>query len=82
MSLISAEFEQKYERELRQVTGSREFFLMLSDIFGTFTEKEKVIKAKEDLQENTRNADEEETFTRFLTKITISRIVIFFANMT
>lgn len=71
MSLISAEFEQKYERELRQVTGSREFFALLSEIFGTLTEKEKVRKAKEDLQEITRNADEEETFTRFLTKVTI-----------
>ena len=71
LSLISPKFEQKYERELRQITGSKDFFALLSEIFGTLTEKVKVKKAKEELQEITRNADEEETFTRFLTKVMI-----------
>ena len=32
LSLITPRFEQKYEKELRQITGSKEFFALLSEI--------------------------------------------------
>ena len=71
LSLVSPAFEKKYERELRQITGSKDFFNLLTEIFGTLSDKEKIRKAKEELQEMTRNSDEEESFTRYLKKITL-----------
>jgi len=71
LSLISPEFEQKYESELRQITGSRDFFSLLDQIIGTLSDKDKMRLAKQQLQEISRNSDEEETFQRFLARVTI-----------
>ena len=70
MSYLSAEFESKYEDELRNIVGSEDFFKLMEEIIGELSETDLVKEAKEKLRDISRNSEEEETFLRFVGRIT------------
>ena len=69
LKLLSAEFRDKYEDEIDELTGSTDFFNLIEEIIGKVSEQETAIEAKRKLQDITRRIDEEETFTRFAARI-------------
>ena len=69
MSLLTADFKRKYYAELRRISGSTKFFDFIDEVFGKFSDKDAVKEAQRQLQEISRNSEEEETFTRYYKSI-------------
>ena len=69
MSYLSKDFESRYEDELRGLTGSTDFFQLLGEIIGTVSDADLVREAKEKLADISRDTEEEETFTRFIKRV-------------
>jgi hypothetical protein len=71
MSYLSKDFENRYEDELRGLTGSTDFFQLLGEIIGTVSDADLVKDAKEKLADISRDTEEEETFskTRFIKRV-------------
>jgi hypothetical protein len=69
MSYLSKDFENRYEDELRGLTGSTDFFQLLGEIIGTVSNADLVKDAKEKLADISRDTEEEETFTRFIKRV-------------
>ena len=69
LQLLSSEFAAKYEDELEDITGSKEFFNLLENIIGTVTKADAAREAHIALRDISRRVDEEESFTRFYARI-------------
>lgn len=69
LQLLSSKFYSKYEDELEDITGSKEFFNLLENIIGTVTKADAAKEAHQALRDISRRIDEEESFTRFYARI-------------
>ena len=69
MSYLSKDFENRYEDELRGLTGSTDFFQLLGEIVGTVSDADLVRDAKDKLADISRDTEEEETFTMFIKRV-------------
>ena len=68
-SAIALEFLNKYDDEISVIDTAEELVDFLKEIIGTTSPAEKAKQAKKQLDEATRHSDEEETFTRFFTRL-------------
>ena len=70
-SHLSNDFEERYEDELRSLKpGSDDFFKLVGEIVGTASEEDLVKEAKRKLNDISRDSENEETFSRFITRVT------------
>ena len=69
MSYLSKDFENRYEDELRGLTGSTDFFQLLGEIVGTVSDADLVRDAKDKLADSSWDTEEEETFIRFIKRV-------------
>ena len=69
LSHLDRQFRERYEDEFEDVKGSTDFYALLHQIIGEEKPEELAKEAREKLSSITRRTDEEETFTRFYTRI-------------
>ena len=68
-SAIGYDFSNKYDDEIGNVDSAEQLITFLKDTIGTVSKTEKVIQAKNQLNEAHRRSDEEETFCRFHSRL-------------
>ena len=69
LSYLDSTFHTKYEDEFDDVKGSSDFWTLLHQIIGETNTEEEAKEARRNLKETSRRLDEEETFSRFYTRL-------------
>ncbi|CAG5104847.1 Oidioi.mRNA.OKI2018_I69.chr1.g1599.t1.cds [Oikopleura dioica] len=69
LSHLDKTFRERYEDEFEDIKGSTDFYALLHQIIGEEKPEELAKEARQKLSTISRRTDEEETFTRFYTRI-------------
>ena len=69
LSFLDATFRERYDDEFDEIKGSSDFFKLLRQIKEEQNSEEEARDARKRLNEISRRMDEEETFTRFFTRL-------------
>ena len=69
LSFLDATFRERYDDEFDDIKGSADFFNLLHQIKGEQSTDDEARDARKKLNEISRRTDENETFTRFFTRL-------------
>lgn len=69
LSYLDSSFRERYEDEFEDIKGSSDFYTLLNEIIGEVNPEEEAREARSRIKEISRRVDENETFSRFYTRL-------------
>jgi len=69
LSYLDPNFRERYDDEFEDIKGSSDFYILLKQIIGEVNPEEEAREARSKIKEISRRVEENETFTRFYTRL-------------